>query len=498
MLRACAGLANPTHLLFLVVIILLVFGSTKLPRIARSAGKHAREAKDGVDKFKEEFDIDGEDNPLSDVVDTLRSANPSTIVRDAVRKAGEPGQEEAVATQGDRGRPCYKSGVHASLTLIVIVVGTAVLFDYTNGFHDTANAMATTIATRALRPRLAVTLASMLNFAGAFISVSVAATIAKGIVEQNLVTVPIVFAGLVGAILWNLVTWYFSVPSSSSHALIGGVLGAMIAAVGSGAVIWSGILSKVLLPALIAPLVCGGLAYLATRLSFGLTGGCARSARAAASALGQIASSSLVALAHGTNDAQKTMGVITLTLIAGGRLGADDPIPFWVKLVCAAAIAAGTFSGGWRVIRTLGTRVTDMEPAQGFSAQTSSSATILASTFFGFPLSTTQAVSGGIMGSGLGKAGGVVHWRVVRTMVIAWVLTLPAAGLMGAGALEGSRRSRATRRRDRRRLRRPGDRRRPALARAAQPRHRAQHHRAAAGERRRRSPRRAGRLPSCA
>jgi PiT family inorganic phosphate transporter len=323
------------------------------------------------------------------------------------------------------------------LTLIIIVVATALFFDYTNGFHDTANAMATTIATRALPPRVAVGLASVLNFAGAFISVSVAATIASGIVEQDLVTVPIVFAGLCGAIIWNLATWYFSIPSSSSHALIGGVLGAMIAAIGTNAVIWSGIMAKVIIPALLAPFICGGVAYLATRLSFGLTRNVPEEHAGRGFRLGQIASSSLVALAHGTNDAQKTMGVVTLTLIAGNRLGADEAIPLWVKVTCAAAIAAGTFSGGWRVIKTLGTRVTDIEAAQGFSAETGASSTILASSYFGFSLSTTQVVSGGIMGSGLGKAGGVVHWKVVRNMVIAWILTLPAAGLMGALAHEG-------------------------------------------------------------
>jgi inorganic phosphate transporter, PiT family len=327
--------------------------------------------------------------------------------------------------------------VHSSLTLIIIVVGTALFFDFTNGFHDTANAMATTIATRALKPRVAVGLASVLNFAGAFISVSVAATIASGIVEQKLVTVPIVFAGLVGATVWNLVTWYLSIPSSSSHALIGGVLGAMIAAVGTHAVIWSGILAKVIIPALLAPFICGAVAYLATRLSFGLTKSVPEEHSSRGFRLGQIASSSLVALAHGTNDAQKTMGVITLTLVAGNRLGADAAIPLWVKITCAAAIAAGTFSGGWRVIKTLGTRVTDIEAAQGFSAEAGASSTILASSYFGFSLSTTQVVSGGIMGSGLGKAGGVVHWNVVRNMVIAWILTLPAAGLMGALGHEG-------------------------------------------------------------
>ena len=326
-----------------------------------------------------------------------------------------------------------------SLALIVIVVATAVFFDYTNGFHDTANAMATTIATRAMPPRAAVGLASILNFVGAFISVTVAATIASGIVEQELVTVPIVFAGLVGAITWNLVTWYFSFPSSSSHALIGGVLGAMIAAVGTNAVIWSGVMAKVVIPALLAPIVCGAVAYLATRLSYGFTRNLPSEHASRGFKLGQIASSSLVALAHGTNDAQKTMGVIVLTLVAGNRLGADEAIPFWVKFICAAAIAAGTYSGGWRVIKTLGTRVTDIEPPQGFSAGTGASSTILASSYFGFSLSTTQVATGGVMGSGLGKAGGVVHWRVVRGMVLAWILTLPAAGLMGAFAVEGVR-----------------------------------------------------------
>jgi inorganic phosphate transporter, PiT family len=327
--------------------------------------------------------------------------------------------------------------VDSTLTLLIIVIATAVVFDYTNGFHDTANAMATTIATRALPPRTAVGLASILNFAGAFISVSVAATIASGIVEQDLVTVPIVFAGLVGAILWNVGTWYLGIPSSSSHALIGGVVGSMLAAVGTESVIWSGILAKVVVPALLAPFLCGAAAYIATRLSFRLTDHVAGDHASRGFRLGQIASSSLVALAHGTNDAQKTMGVVVLTLVAGGRLGADEGIPFWVKLVCATAIAAGTFSGGWRVIKTLGTRVTEITPAQGYSAETSASTTILASSAFGFPLSTTQVVSGGIMGSGLGRPGGEVHWNVVRNMVIAWFLTLPAAGLTAALAHEG-------------------------------------------------------------
>ncbi len=323
------------------------------------------------------------------------------------------------------------------LAIVVLTVITAVFFDFTNGFHDTANAMATTIATRALRPRIAVGLASILNFVGAFISVTVAATIASGIVEQAQVTVPIIFAGLIGAILWNVITWFLGIPSSSSHALVGGVVGSVIAGVGSSAVIWSGIASKVVIPAVLAPFICGLAAFVATTLAYRLT----RAAKAERSKTGfrfsQIASSSMVALAHGTNDAQKTMGVVVLVLVAGGRLAPAAGIPVWVKIVCATAIALGTFSGGWRVIKTLGTRVTEIESPQGFSAETGSATAILSSSYFGFSLSTTQVVSGGIMGAGLGKAGGVVHWVVVRNMVIAWVLTMPAAGAMGALAYGG-------------------------------------------------------------
>jgi PiT family inorganic phosphate transporter len=316
--------------------------------------------------------------------------------------------------------------------IVALTVATALVFDFTNGFHDTANAMATTIATRALPPRIAVGLAACLNFAGAFISVAVAATIASGIVEQTEITVPIIFAGLVGAILWNVTTWYFGIPSSSSHALIGGVIGSVLAGVGSHAVIWSGIASHVVIPAVLAPFVCGLAAYLATRLSFGLTRSIDEESTGTGFRISQIASSSMVALAHGTNDAQKTMGVIVLTLVAGGRLSADAGVPVWVKIACATAIALGTFSGGWRVIKTLGTKVTDITSPQGFSAETSSATAILSSSYFGFSLSTTQVVSGGVMGAGLGRAGGVVHWLVVRNMVAAWVITMPAAAAMGA------------------------------------------------------------------
>jgi inorganic phosphate transporter, PiT family len=322
------------------------------------------------------------------------------------------------------------------LALVILTVATALVFDFTNGFHDTANAMATTIATRALPPRAAVSLAAVLNLVGALLSVTVAATIASGIVNQITITVPIIFAGLVGAILWNVFTWYLGIPSSSSHALVGGVVGAVLAAEGSAGVIWSGVASKVLIPAVLAPFVCGLAAFLATRVSYRLT----RSVSGETSGKGfrstQILSSSLVALAHGTNDAQKTMGVIVLTLVAGGRASVDSGVPMWVKVSCAVAVALGTFSGGWRVIRTLGTKVTDIAAAQGFSAETASSTTILASSYFGFSLSTTQVVSGGVMGAGIARADGVVHWSVVRRMCVAWVLTMPAAAAMGAIAEE--------------------------------------------------------------
>jgi PiT family inorganic phosphate transporter len=285
-----------------------------------------------------------------------------------------------------------------------------------------------------LRPQVAVGFASILNLVGAFLSVSVAATIASGVVDQATITVPVIFAGLAGAIVWNVITWYRGIPSSSSHALVGGIVGSVLVAEGVQGVIWSGIAAKVLIPALLAPFVCGLAAFIATRVACRST----RSVDAASAGRGfrgsQILSSGLVALAHGTNDAQKTMGVIVLTLVAADRLPAGAGVPTWVKVTCAGAVALGTFSGGWRVIRTLGTRVTHLEPEQGFSAETASSTTIVASAFFGFSLSTTQIVSGGVVGAGLGRTGGEIDWRVVRGMGLAWAATPPAAGLMGASA----------------------------------------------------------------
>jgi PiT family inorganic phosphate transporter len=315
---------------------------------------------------------------------------------------------------------------------MVIVVGTALAFDFTNGFHDTANVVATSISTNAARPSVAIGMASILNFVGAFISVAVAATVAQDVVNSEVITPTIVYAGLIGAIAWNLATWYFGLPSSSSHALIGGVVGSSIAAVGTSAVLTDGLVGKVLIPAVVAP----PLAFLVAGAGIGLTyrvvgrlrpGPVNRGYRS-----GQLISGGLLALAHGTNDAQKTMGVITLALIANGSLSQNASVPTWVIIASATAIALGTYSGGWRIIRTTGTRIIKMDPAQGFSAQGAGAAVILTSTHFGFPLSTTHVINGGIMGAGAGKRVSAVRWGVAGNIMVAWLLTLPCAAAIGA------------------------------------------------------------------
>lgn len=317
--------------------------------------------------------------------------------------------------------------------LLCMVVVTALAFDFTNGFHDTGNAMATSISSGALRPRTAVALSAVLNLVGAFLSTAVAATIAKGLVDANLVTLELVFAGLVGGIVWNLLTWLLGIPSSSSHALIGGIIGAMIAAAGGHGVIWHGVISTVIVPAVLAPVIAGGVAGLGTWLVYRALRGIPEDSTSTAFRYGQIGSASLVSLAHGTNDAQKTMGVIFLALISYGAASTDDVMPpLWVVVACAVAIAAGTYSGGWRVIRTLGKGLVDITPPQGMAAECSSAATILLSSSFGYSLSTTHVATGSILGSGLGRPTGEVRWSVARKMVTAWLITLPAAGLVGA------------------------------------------------------------------
>lgn len=318
------------------------------------------------------------------------------------------------------------------MTLLVLVVMTALAFDFTNGFHDTGNAMATSIATRALKPKTAVTLSAVLNLVGAFLSLAVAATIAKGIVDANVITLEVVLAGLVGGIVWNLLTWLFGIPSSSSHALVGGMVGAVLMAVGTSGVIWTGVISKVALPAIIAPTLAILVAAVGTWLVARITRTVPAAQQDKAFRWGQIGSASLVSLAHGTNDAQKSMGIILLALIAAGEAAPDSSVPFWVIVSCAAFMALGTYLGGWRVIRTLGKGLVEIDSRQGMAAETSSAAVIFMSSYFGFSLSTTHVATGSVMGSGVGMPGAQVRWGVAKKMFLAWIVTLPAAGLVGA------------------------------------------------------------------
>jgi PiT family inorganic phosphate transporter len=316
--------------------------------------------------------------------------------------------------------------------VLVIVVATALAFDFTNGFHDTANAVATSISTRAMPPKTAVGLAAVLNFVGAFLSLEVAATIASGIVDADLITPAIVFAGLVGAITWNLATWWWGLPSSSSHALIGGVVGSAFAAEGAEAVLGVGIIEKVVVPALVAPLLALAVTAVAISLAYRIVGRRHPGPVARGFRLGQIVSGSLFSLSHGTNDAQKTMGIIFLALVANGNLSGDAAVPTWVVVSAATAIALGTYVGGWRIIRTMGSRIIKMDPAQGFAAQGAGAAVILSASHVGFPLSTTQVISGAIMGAGAAKRLSAVRWGVAGNIAIAWVLTLPASAAVGA------------------------------------------------------------------
>ena len=318
--------------------------------------------------------------------------------------------------------------------IVAIVVATALAFDFTNGFHDTANVVATSISTRAMAPSIAVGYAAILNFAGAFISLEVAATVAKDVVQVRAEPefLLVVFGGLVGAIAWNLITWYFGLPSSSSHALIGGMVGAAFVADGTGAVKGDGVLGKVMVPAVVASVLAFIVAGLAILIVYRIVGGARPGPVTRGFRAGQVVSGGLLALAHGTNDAQKTMGVITLALVANGTLPAVDfHVPSWVVIAAATAIAMGTYVGGWRIIKTMGSRIIKMDPAQGFAAQGSGAAVILAASHAGFPLSTTHTISGAVIGSGAAKRLSAVRWGVAGNIVIAWVLTLPAAAAIG-------------------------------------------------------------------
>ena len=331
--------------------------------------------------------------------------------------------------------------------VVAAVVVLALFFDFTNGFHDTANAMATPIATGALKPKVAVGIAAVMNLLGAFLSTEVAKAISVSLIHEDaqatlfvgVTGAQMVFAGLTGAILWNLTTWFLGLPSSSSHALFGGLIGAAIAFAGMDAVNTPKVLEKVVIPALFAPAIAGLAAFLATRAAYLIT---ARSQKARSKSgigtgrnkfkIGQIFSSSLVALSHGTNDAQKTMGVITLVLVAAGFQSDGNHVEFWVVLTSALAIALGTYSGGWRIIKTMGTGLSEIKPAQGFAAEVATGVAILASSKLGFALSTTQVASGSVIGSGLGRKGGAVRWSKAGQIVVGWLFTLPAAGIVGA------------------------------------------------------------------
>ncbi|MDU6010871.1 MAG: anion permease [Slackia sp.] len=322
----------------------------------------------------------------------------------------------------------------ATLIVVGLVIVTALVFDFTNGFHDTANAMATSIATGALKPKTAVALAGVLNVVGAFLSTEVAKTISGGIINEQQVAISAEFilAGLIGAIVWNLITWLVGLPSSSSHALMGGLVGAVTVGAGVEGVNFLVVIQKIFIPALVSPLIAGLAAWLAVKLVFRIVRGVGDSQVAEGFRHGQTVTACLVALSHGTNDAQKTMGIITLALIAAGIQPSGSGPEFWVVVACGVTIALGTYMGGWRVIRTLGRGLTEITTPQGFAAEAASATTILASSHMGFALSTTQVCSGSIIGSGLGKRGSVVNWSIAGKMLIAWIVTFPAAGAVGA------------------------------------------------------------------
>jgi inorganic phosphate transporter, PiT family len=318
--------------------------------------------------------------------------------------------------------------------IVVIVVATALAFDFTNGFHDTANVVATSISTRAMAPRVAVGYAAILNFAGAFLSLAVAATIANDVVNPAAVSLLAVFGGLVGAITWNLITWYFGLPSSSSHALIGGMVGAVLVAEGPSAISFDdGILGKVMIPAIVAPILAFIVAGASILVLYKIVGRLRLRPVTVGFRAGQVLSGGMLALAHGTNDAQKTMGVITLALVANGTIPQNDfHVPNWVVVSAATAIALGTYAGGWRIIKTMGSRIHKMDSAQGFAAQGAGAVVILAASNVGFPLSTTHTISGAVIGSGAAKRLSAVRWGVAGNIILAWVMTLPAAACFGA------------------------------------------------------------------
>jgi PiT family inorganic phosphate transporter len=317
------------------------------------------------------------------------------------------------------------------LVLLVVVIVVALGFDFTNGFHDTANAVATSVSTRALTPRMAVLIAAVANLAGAFVTTAVAKTVGKGIIDTGLATEQTVLAALLGAIAWNLLTWWLGLPSSSSHALFGGLIGAAVAQSGTKGVEWHGVVHKIAIPALVAPLIAFAAAFALLLAIYWTFRWMAHGVANRTFRLGQLVSGTFVAFTHGANDAQKTMGVIALALFTHGSISTFY-VPFWVKVAAGVSIGAGTYVGGWRIMRTMGQRIFSLQPESGFAAQAAAGATIWAATKYGYPLSTTHVVSGAVMGAGATKRLSAVRWGIAGNIVVAWVLTIPAAALVGA------------------------------------------------------------------
>lgn len=315
--------------------------------------------------------------------------------------------------------------------LIIIILIAALGFDYINGFHDTANAIATVVSTRVLTPTLAILMAAVLNVAGALVATNVATTIAKGIVDPTKATETLVLAAVIGAICWNIITWVYGIPSSSSHALIGGLIGAAMAKAGPSLVIWKGLLDKVVIPLVASPIVGFLVAFavmsLITMIFANVNAGKAGSAFRKL----QLVSSALMAYSHGQNDAQKSMGIITLALYTNHLIDKAE-VPLWVKLACAAAMGLGTAAGGWRIIKTLGHKIIRLDPVHGFAAETSGAAVIMTASHFGMPISTTHAITASIFGVGASKRLSAVRWNMGRNILVAWVVTIPAGAAMGA------------------------------------------------------------------
>jgi inorganic phosphate transporter, PiT family len=318
------------------------------------------------------------------------------------------------------------------VTLLIVVIAIGLAFDFTNGFHDTANYVATWVGTRAIAPRTAVFISAAANLAGAFVTTAVAKTVGKGLIDTNLVTNRVLLAALLGAIAWNLLTWWLGLPSSSTHALVGGLCGAALVKAGSKGVLWHGVWEKVIVPAAISPLIGFAGAFVLVVLIYRLFFQAAPGTANRGFRYGQLVSGTWVAFTHGANDAQKTMGVIALALYTHGSISSFY-IPTWVKIVAALTIAAGTYVGGWRIIRTLGQRIYKMAPEHGFAAQISAGTTLYLGTHFGFPISTTHVVTGSVMGAGATRRLSAVRWGLAGNIVFAWLLTIPAAGLVAAG-----------------------------------------------------------------